>query len=84
MTEGAFTFLYLILFLASLVVIFLLGIVLYRTNRILKHTEKVTGAASEGFSKLITAALSVVTVSKGLDKVIEILEGKFTDKDTKK
>lgn len=80
MSEEVFSILYLILFIASLAVIILLGVVLYRANRILKSTEKVTDAFSDGLAKVVSAALNVVTVGKGIEKIIEILEEKYIDK----
>lgn len=84
MSYDLFSILYVLLFIASFVVIILLGVVLYRTNKILKSTEKITDAASDGFTKLIEAALNVATVGKGIEKIIEVLENRFSDKKSDK
>ncbi|MFA6422959.1 MAG: hypothetical protein WCW17_00730 [Patescibacteria group bacterium] len=80
MSDQLFTVMYFILFLASLGVVVMLFVVLYRANHILKNTEKVSTAVTDGLSKIIAASLNVVTVTKGIDKIIELLDKKFDHK----
>lgn len=80
MSYDLFSILYVSLFLVSLVVLIMLAVVLFRANRILKNTEKISDTVTDGLSKLISAALSVATVTGGIAKIVKIMEEKFARK----